>query len=279
MMHAETSYSLEAKIINGLTQPLTLGDLSDKINVSPSACLKALQFMHQKQQIDCQQHMELAKVFWCRKGAPLIAGATLVTGVRRAPVKPPIESKAIIAVRPTKADAESYADTKIMPSGPQTKVCEHGTPPYKFCDECFRKLGKRKTTRTTYQCDHGMPLDQHCEFCANDKNKETVVVADTPGVNIPPPKQAIDIDRAHGKLDRRGSEFKNAKRKCIRPHQIVSEISVELLTNGDVHIYEILPLDNEKPKIEQKFSVPFECIDGLCESLQALKKLHERAEG
>lgn len=273
MMHAETSYSLEAKIINGLTEPLTLGDLSDKINVSPSALLKALQFMHQKQQIDCQQHMELAKAFWCRKGAPLIAGATLVTGVRRAPVKPPIEPKAAITVQP-KADVVSYAETRNVekPHGPQTKSCVHGTPPYTFCSQCFVENRKQeapvKTTRTTFQCDHGMPLDQHCEFCANAK-KETAV--ETP---------ATDIDRVHERLDRRSSEFKNSKRRLIRQHQIVSEISAELQTDGSIHIFDLLPLEEGKPKkVEQEFAVPYDCIDGLCETLQSLKKLHERAKG
>src|SRR4051812_6677998 len=77
-----TAFSLEARVIEGLTQPLTLGELSDKIGISASPLLKALQFMHQKQQIDCQHHHERAKAYWCRKNSPVLKGAVLVTGTR-----------------------------------------------------------------------------------------------------------------------------------------------------------------------------------------------------
>jgi hypothetical protein len=119
-----------------------------------------------------------------------------------------------------------------------------------------------------------LDMPNHGEQRKEEKSKKEekpVVQADPATLAKEPPQ----------KLDRHGSEFKAEKRKLIRPHALITEISAELKVNGTVSLYEILP-DTSKPNgilVNQQFNIPVECINELCEALQSLRQLHKRYEG
>jgi hypothetical protein len=126
-------------------------------------------------------------------------------------------------------------------------------------------------------CKHGVNLRVACDECAvpvainETKPKESVMVADNPNIPIP----------TAPKLDRRSAEFKAEKRKLIRAHVVIPELSAELQADGTVKLYEILP-DIGKTNgvtINQEMSIPVECINDLCEALQSLRQLHKRTQG
>ena len=221
-MIGDTIFSLEAKIINAITEPMTLGQIADKLDMNPTPLLKALQYMYQKKQVACDRNMEEGKLYWRGITMRPVQGTDTVRNAAPVAFKQPIEPPPVVKAEPKKEEPKPFAAPAAVKEPPPVI----------------------------------------------DKKREAVQ-------KLEEPNKAVAQ-----KLDRRSSEFKNQKKQLIRPHCIISEFSAEVLTDGTVCLYEILPIPGQnEPKVQQEMAIPFECIDGFCEVLQQLKKLHEKAQG
>jgi hypothetical protein len=290
-----TAYSLENKIAKYCTgESKTLSEISDAVGASPSVVLATLRWMVSNRQMLRVVNEQKARAEFMTILKPDDAKDIVVHEPN--PPKKPIEAAPSkkelccdhgVNLRVYCADCDTKLRTETAPkkvappkavSKPETtdahnKPCKHGTPAYKFCNDCFRAANNMDGQKD--MCAHGMPNHGwQCRFCIEEKSKKEK----KPVVQVDP---STLPDARPTKLDRRGAEFKAEKRKLVRPHSMITEISAELKANGTVSIYEILP-DSSKPNgilVNQEFNIPVECINALCEALQSLRQLHKRYEG